>query len=332
MKSDDDMVEEFQEGMMAARQAGGGGGGASPEEVAKLNEERARILAEREDWDKEKAAMVESRNEADYERSMMVVDNSILDLLPKVKEAKEIVDLLNRVTMSFEVVLERGADHVPKVKISVSNTNPKYSLLIEQQAFLPKLSLLKDEMMKLRSAMDSNREYNLPERHDPLYLFFDMDFLLGTATHWPEYLLFNLETEDEEAQQEIRNAAVPYNTVGLLKVKWSPLGGPEEEQWETPPMDVEDENDMLGKPWTYRLQIESASDLPVFVEQAFVEYEFFGETFTTEVIEQNTFSPEFKYSFVHHVPNVTKEFVTFLKSSMEMDIHITQHVNEPPVS
>ncbi len=34
-------------------------------------------------------------------------------------------------------------------------------------------------MMKLRSAIDSGRDYELPERHDPLYLMFDNDFLLG---------------------------------------------------------------------------------------------------------------------------------------------------------
>jgi len=51
--------------------------------------------------------------------------------LPKIKEAKQTVDLLNRVTMSFDVVLEKGADHVPKVKISVENSEPKLKILIE---------------------------------------------------------------------------------------------------------------------------------------------------------------------------------------------------------
>lgn len=33
--------------------------------------------------------------------------------------------------------------------------------------------------MKLRSAIDGQRDYDLPERHDPLYLMFDNDFHLG---------------------------------------------------------------------------------------------------------------------------------------------------------
>lgn len=39
--------------------------------------------------------------------------------------------------------------------------------------------------------------------------------------------------------------------------------------------------ELIGKPWTYRLEIKKASDLPVFCEMAYVQYDFFGETFTT---------------------------------------------------
>ena len=63
----------------------------------------------------------------------------ISDLLPKLKEAKHTVDLLNRVTMAFDVVLEKGAEQIPKVKISVINSDPKLSILIDPQEFLPKL-------------------------------------------------------------------------------------------------------------------------------------------------------------------------------------------------
>jgi hypothetical protein len=31
--------------------------------------------------------------------------------------------------------------------------------------------------------------------------------------------MYNLETDEEERMQEIKNAAVPYNTVGLLDVR-----------------------------------------------------------------------------------------------------------------
>jgi hypothetical protein len=145
-------------------------------------------------------------------------------------------------------------------------------------------------------------------------------------------LLYNLETDEDEKMQDIKNAAVPYNTVGLLEVRWIPLAGPEPEDWGKPIRDVESEEELLGRSWTYRLEIKRASDLPVFCEQAYIEYNFFGEVFTTEVVQQTTFSPVFEYKYIHHVDRVTQDFINFLKGSMEMNVHVTQHVETPTVS
>lgn len=153
--SADDAVTEFQEALINSRNHGGGGGAGGAAAAQELDEERRRILEERQKWEQEKSQMQTQRNEEDYQRAMSSVDNAILDLLPKAKEAKTTVDLFNRVTMTFDVVLEKGADHVPRVKISVENSNPKLSILIDPTEFLPKLSLLKDEMMKMRSAIDA---------------------------------------------------------------------------------------------------------------------------------------------------------------------------------
>ena len=57
-----------------------------------------------------------------------------------------------------------------------------------------------------------------------------------------------------------------------------------------------------GKPWTYKLEIKRAADLPVFCDLAYVEYEFFGETFTTEAVQQTTYSPVFDYTKVTSLP------------------------------
>lgn len=347
----DEAVEEFQEALIKNRSGGGGNAGMSASELATLEEERKRIMEERSQWEKQKEQIITQRNEEEYQRAMQAVDNAILDLLPKIKEAKQIVDLMNRVTMSFDVVLEKGsngpnsprapqdpqqalASQIPRVKICVENSSPKLSIVIDPQEFLPKLALLKDELMKLRSAIDAGRTYEIPERHDPLYLMFDNDFHLGTATHWPEYLLYNLETDEEERMQEIKNVAVPYNTVGLLEVKWTPLSSPNDDpsdpaSFAGPILEVEKEEDLLGKPWTYNLTIVRATDLPVFCDSAYISYDFFGENFTTENVQQTTFSPVFEYHKVHHIPCVTQEFLAYLKGSIEMQIHVTQHIDPP---
>ena len=74
------------------------------------------------------------------------------------------------------------------------------------------------------------------------------------------------------------------------------------------------------------MEIKRASDLPVFCEMAYVEYEFFGETFTTETVQQSTYSPVFDYSRIHHIERVTPEFINFLKGSVEVHVHVTPHV------
>ena len=147
--SGEDAVDEYQEGMLAHRAGGGGNNGD-------MDEERRKLMEEREKWNKEKGE--NQRDEEEYQRAMSAIDNQILDLLPKTKEAKQTVDLLNRVTMAFDVVLER-AQMACRVKISVQNEEPKLSILMEPAEFLSKLSLLKDELMKLRTAIDSGREY-----------------------------------------------------------------------------------------------------------------------------------------------------------------------------
>lgn len=316
--------------MIRNRNSGGGGRGMSAEEAAAMDEERRKILEERQNWEQQKEQMTAQRNEEEYQRAMAAVDNSILDLLPKIKEAKTAVDLMNRVTLTFDVVLEKGHDAIPKVKINVENSgSPKLSIVLDPNEFLPKLSILKDEHMKLKSAIDGGRAYEIPERHDPLYLMFDNDYHLGTATHWPEYLLYNLDTGDEDKAQDIKNVAVPYNTVGMLEVVWTPLGGPDPGDETKPVMEVNAEEDLLGKPWTYQLEIRRAAGLPIFCEVAYVSYDFFGEACTTEAVQQTTSAPIFEYKKIHHIPSVSQEFINYLKGSVEMQLHVTQHIDTP---
>jgi len=51
-----------------------------------LEEERRKIMEEREKWEKEKSEIQTRRNEEEFQRAMAAVDNNILDLLPKTKE------------------------------------------------------------------------------------------------------------------------------------------------------------------------------------------------------------------------------------------------------
>ena len=71
--SGEDAVTEFQEGLIANRGGGGGGG-------AEMDEERKRILEERERWENEKSEMRVQRDEDAYKRAMTAVDNQVTPL------------------------------------------------------------------------------------------------------------------------------------------------------------------------------------------------------------------------------------------------------------
>jgi hypothetical protein len=114
-------------------------------------------------------------------------------------------------------------------------------------------------------------------------------------------------------------------------VEWTPLVGPEGADWDKPDPDSEDESKSMGKPWSYRLEIKSAADLPMFCNMAYVEYEFFGEGFVKQAVQDlaGTYSPAFNHAKIYHVNEVTEECMAFLKGPMECIVHTTQHVAAP---
>jgi hypothetical protein len=109
--------------------------------------------------------------------------------------------------------------------------------------------------------------------------------------------------------------------------------------------------DVLGKPWTYKLKVRRAADLPVLCEMAYIQYQFLGETFTSgllnyfslnmkieilllyliEAVQQITYSPSFDYERIHHVHCVTESLLKFLKEPLEISVHMTQHIKPPNV-
>ena len=56
--------------------------------------------------------------------------------------------------MIFDVVLEKGTDQIPRVKISVVNSTPKLSILIEPQSFLTKLRCVEGGIVRFDVCCD----------------------------------------------------------------------------------------------------------------------------------------------------------------------------------
>jgi hypothetical protein len=271
------------------------------------------------------------------EQAYAAMDKNLLDMAPKVRNCQVHCDMLNRDIIRLELTLQRNPNatatdsavgQVPDVMVKVHNKESDELMLMNSTEFECAAGILADEHRKMQIAFKNSKDYALPEAHDPVTLLFDNSAILGTATLFLMDLSCMLETDDEELHNEIRNAVSPYNSVGKLKVKWTPLAGEDAPEDADPPSWEGEE--MLGKPWTYKLEIDSAAGLPLMTDECYCEYTFMGETFVTETVEQNTRNPTWKYEATHYVPEVTQEFLDYLQSgTMNINVYVNPFVDPP---
>ncbi|CAM9536993.1 unnamed protein product, partial [Ascophyllum nodosum] len=326
-------VEELQKGLRIK--------GTEAQEM--LDQRLEQFEQEKKQWEMHKKAAAaegkafedaEPTMDAERERAWQSIDKEILDLLPKIKEAKNIVGLMDRDSLTFDIALQRTEKEVgvPKVKVRVENssiTGDANSILLDPIDFLRGFSVLKDELVHLRTSKENGRSYTVDENHDPIKLLFDNTFHLGTGVVFSEFMLYNLEMENDERVVDIKNVSAPYNNVGAFEMSWTPLPGPEDEDAGKELMDVESEEDLIGKPWTYRMDLKGATGLPLMVNLAFVQYELGGQEFTTETVEQNTHNPKFDYSFIHHIDRMSREMIESLKKPLQFRLWVSPYVIGP---
>ncbi|CCI41722.1 unnamed protein product [Albugo candida] len=322
--------------------------------MLELQEEMKRFQEEKAKWELQKSQPVthqpdHTSTESNMEKDLLarqVNDQELREVLPKIMETRQIVRALNRGMLDFETTLqsctscssEQQAQNsmdrssIPKVKIKVQNNDTEEIIFLDVFEFVKAHAMLKDEVAFLRNAIMNEREYASPPGHEPITLFFDHSFQIGSATIFPEYLLYNLETDSDDSQLNVKLAIPPFNTIGKLQVVWTPLSSPDSERHEEEHLlDIETPDDLLGNSWTYKLQIQAISGLPLITESAYCQYEFLGELFTTETVEQHTRNPVFGYEYVHHIESVTPNFIDFLQfQRIEFQVFVTPYIMNLP--
>ncbi len=340
--SAEDAITEYREGMMKAAAAGGGGapaGGANSAEMEALRKQVADLQAGKGGGqgtgataDKNAPSQSSAAQEA-REAAMKVVQSEMLELIPKIQDVQKILELFNRSMLKLEAGLQMTPDKaaIPKVKINVKNEQTNETISLDVFEFSDAHGALKTEVMKLQTALNSGKEYTIVDSHDPIDLLFDKSFLLGTSFSIMEYLIYFFPTDEEEQRVHIKQAVAPFGNAGFVEMVWTPLGGPEEEDWNKEPADIVDPSELVGKPWTYELAIKSCIDLPITTDACYCQYEFNGEEFTTLTVEQDTNRPQFEYKAVHHVEVVTEEFVEYLKNeTLRIDVYVNPYISNPP--
>ena len=260
----DEMIDEYQQGLM---KAGGGGDDAAS---AAMAEQMAAFEEEKRKWAEQQAqangGVAASDADAGKEaQTMLAMEKEIAELMPKTKQLKQICDIFNRDMLTFDVSFQRGSIAgsgmgTPSVKVRVSNHASDEHVFIDPFEFTKGFSVLRDEMQKMRNAIENDREYLIPEQHDPVTLLFDNTFFLGASVIFPEFLIYNLETDEEDMMQDITSVGQGARSAGKLEIKWTPLAGPEEEDADKEVDDILDPEDLLGKPWHAKCSIKGTKE------------------------------------------------------------------------
>merc|ERR1711871_508552 len=146
-----------------------------------------------------------------------------------------------------------------------------------------------------------------------------------------------LETEEDEIKQPITNVSAPYNKIGVMDVKFTPLKSADlADEAEIDTFDIEDETDLIGKEWNYKCEIKGATGLPICCDLAYCQYEFFGQVVTSPTSNddnggeiQATHNPVWNHEYLHHIDTVTEEFLDFLNESIDIRLYASPYVLPP---
>mmetsp|Transcript_73075 Transcript_73075/g.174096 ORF Transcript_73075/g.174096 Transcript_73075/m.174096 type:complete len:1082 (+) Transcript_73075:101-3346(+) len=270
------------------------------------------------------------------------IDQQAAELQPKMIQAENLCAIIDpSVPLVFELTVVHtelgtadadGEDIDLRVNVTSASTNQ--SIVLSATEFNTVFNLLNDELGHMRDAVTYGGEYTIITENRPVVRFFDHMIHQGTCLVFVEFLQYNLDTDPDERHFKIFNIATNATAgieVGQLEVIWTPLAGPSDDGSGTVE-EIDDPQELLGKPWTYRLDIKKAINMPINVNETYVEYDFMGERFITEVQEypKGTREPDYAYSFVHHVPKVTEEFLSFLAEPFDLKIFVTPYVFTPP--
>jgi hypothetical protein len=247
--------------------------------------------------------------------------DTLIKAMPLAEELSRMFQLLSRSWLKCESIMsatynEQLRAYEPQVRIKISNAQTAEELYMDPFELQSVHSILESEILALRSAFELGKDYHVPVQNDPIRLCYDHCFHLGTAIVFMEQLAYNLETDvgvEEEVLLEIANPG-RYDKLGFIEAVWTPLSHPDEKRHDPGKVrQIMDPKDLIGKSFTYKLQLFSMKNLRMKVSSCYCQYNFFGETFTTERIENlDTDNPALKYECIHHVDKVTKNFLNYL--------------------
>jgi hypothetical protein len=317
---------------------------AMTKKMQELEEERAKFEAQRKELmardgdlrtkqaqihDAEAARQLAEKVEYD---SIKAVHEQIISVQPKIVECEKLCKLLQRDFVTFKAIVQRTLVRPPQVKVKITNEKTGAINFLDTYEFLKDFQTIQDQVTQLKNAINGGYDYDVPREHDPAVTLFDTSSLIGTCTLFLKDLAYLFETEDDEKIKTIRNIASPFDTVGYIEVVFIPLASEDDDGTGDIP-DILDLQELLGRPWHYKLEIRAITNLSVASQATFCQYEFDGQLFVTDTYdaEKSARNPKFDHSLVHSCPKVDQKFLDYLcNEHLTIDVFVTPAVSDPP--
>jgi hypothetical protein len=332
-------ANEYREGLQNANSAEND---AMKQKMKELEEERAKFEAQRNemmarDGDlRAKQAKIhdaeaakEKAEKAEYD-AIKAVHEQIMGVQPKIVECEKLCKLLQRDFLTFKATVQRTLERPPQVKVQVTNEKSGVINFLDTYEFLKDFHTIQDEVTNLKNAINGKYDYEVPRERDPAIALFDTSFLIGTSTLFLKDLAYLFETEDDEKIKPIRNIVSPFDTVGHIEIVLTPLADEEDDGTGEIP-EILELDELLGKPWHYKFELNAITGLSITSYNTFCQYEFDGQLYVTDTHEEKTRNPKFDHSLVHSCFKVDQNFLDFLcNEHLTIDVFVCPAVDDPP--
>jgi len=340
-------ANEYREGLQNASSAEND---ALKQKMKELEEERAKFEAQKneimardgelrdkqakiENDSKLAAEKKEAAEKAEYD-AIKAVHEQIMGVQPKIQECEKLCKLLNRDYLTFKATVQRTLERPPQVKVQITNEKSGVMNFLDTYEFQKDFHTIQDEVNNLKNAINGGFDYEVPPEKDPAITLFDTSFLIGTSTLFLKDLAYLFETEDDEKVKPIRNIVAPFDTVGHIEMVMTPLANEEDDGTGEIP-EILELDELIGKPWHYKFEINAITGLNITSFSTFCQYEFDGQLFVTDHVEERTRNPKFDHSLVHSCHKVDKPFLDFLcNEHLTIDVFVCPYVDPPaaPIS
>lgn len=318
-------IQEYHQAMRAKDSA-------FQEQARKLEEDKRKLQEELEKMKREGRSAEDIDSKKQAMEAWKAIDETMLNTVPIIRQMEHMCAQVGRGMLEFKLSLQHPREKlVPDVKVQVTDTETSTVVFLDPFELQDNLNILKDQIQALKWKEDP---YEVPADEEIVKMLFDSSYQIGTCTNFLLHCTLCMETDEEESTLDLMKSVIPYDKIGELEVFWRPMASPDSDE---KPDDIDDPSDLIGKPWTYKIEIGRLSHLATPVAEARVEFEFYGQRYSTDAISTGGKKRDvnLEYTEILHVESVDQEFLDYLDSvelKFEVFIKPWEDCNVKPLS